>query len=193
MPGTYKKRLLKELLENGYSYKDLDDIFQQKSLQEKEVEIILKWLPLMYTEHYGAADILVRALISSSEPFPPDVLISLFESDLNFSLKSGIANALAYAKTGDISGWIKGQLLNDYSTERSLLIDGLKTKGRFADNRELISFLKGIFDKYHDDAVLKLFKKYGNAEDIPFLKEKAELSEKKLAKAINKTIEGIKK
>ena len=188
--GYYENRLLTELDGKGYKYQAVSDIFRLECVDPIVVETILKWLPELYAEHYGTADILVRALISAKEPFDPTLLIDLFEnSDLNFYLKTAIGLALAYGKTPDISGWLKNQLLTmEYSVERGVLVEGLFAKGGFKTEREYMDFLKLIFDKYHNDTVLKIFKKIGNAEDIQFLVDKSRLADAKLAKKIKKAL-----
>jgi len=190
-----EKEIVHELKSRGYMYKDADDIYRQKKMDPEVVNVILKWLPKVYIEHYGTADILVRSLMGAKEPINPSPLIELFDkTDLNFSLKSGIAYTLVFAKTQDISVWIKDQLLNkDYSIERSALIEGLNNKGRFSSAKELMNFIRKIFDKYHDEEVLKLFKKFGDHNDILFLENYLKSADKKLAKQIIKIIEAIKK
>lgn len=187
----YERELIKELKKSGFKYTDSNDIFQQKQLQPKEIEIILKWLPEIYTEHYGTADTLVRSLIGAAQPFDPALLIDIFEtSDLNFSLKSGIAFTLVFAKTADISEWIRDQLLNkDYSLERSALVFGLEKKGGFKSDKELMIFIKKVFDKYHEEITFKLFIKFGDEDDFLFLEKKAKTSDSKLAKTIIKFID----
>lgn len=193
--AQYAKKMIDELKSKGYKYADVDQIYKKQSLQPVEVEIILKWLPSLYTEHYGTADVAVRSLKFAKEPFDPSVLIDLFEnSDLNFSLKSGIAFTLVEARTLPISKWMKDQLLNkEFSLERSALVAGLYAKGDFKSIPELMNFSKKIFDKYHNDIALKLFKKYGNQDDLAFLEIQAKKADKKLAKDLGKAIEALKK
>lgn len=190
-----KQKIIHELKLSGFEYKDADDIFNQKEIDKEVVAIILKWLPEAYSENYATADILVRSLMAANEPFDPSVLIKLFdETDFNYAVKSGIAYTLAFAKTTDISVWIKDQLLNkDYAIERSALVEGLNNKGRFSSAKELTNFLKKIFDKYHDEEVLKLFKEFGDNEDALFLKNKSETVDKKLSNQIEKVIKSISK
>jgi hypothetical protein len=170
-----ESKILEELKTKGYKYKDSMEFYRQDDIEPEVIDTIIKWLPKVYNEHYGTADILVRSLIGAKEPFDPSTLIKLFdESDLNYALKGGIAIALAYSKTQDISDWLKDQLLNhNYSHERSSLVGGLNNKGCFKTGTELMDFVKKIFDKYHGDDVLKLFKKFGDKTDIKFLKEQA--------------------
>jgi|GEM_PF-1667661 hypothetical protein len=193
--GKYESKIINELESKGFRYKDANYIYQNKQLESEEVAIILKWLPKVYTEHYGTADILVRSLMSAKEPFDATLLIDLFEnSDLNFSLKDSIALTLASAKTNEISSWMRNQLLNnEYALERCSLVWGLPAKGGFSSNLELMSFLRKIFNKYHDEVVLKFFKKYGDKVDILFLKDKIKTSDKKLAKQFQKVVEALEK
>ncbi len=188
--GHYREEVLKELRREGNNYKNVDEIFNQKQLNPTEVKTILKWLPFLYLENVATADTLVRSLMAAKEPFDPSLLIGLFEnSELNHYLKSGIAFTLACAKTTDIAEWMKDQLLNkDFSSAKHGLISGLYEKGGFKDDKELMAFLKKIFDKYHNDTVLKLFKKYGDSDDFAFLENKAETSNEKLAKEIKKVL-----
>ena len=154
--GYCGERFLAELDGKGYKYHTVSDIFRLECVDPLVVETILKWLPELYAEHFGTADILVRALISAKEPFDPTLLIDLFEnSDLNFYLKTAIGLALAYGKTPGISIWLKNQLFTkEYSIERGVLVEGLFAKGGFKTEREYMSFLKSIFDKYHNETVL---------------------------------------
>lgn len=167
-----KGYLLKELKANGFLYADLNEIFRQKSLSPIEVEIIIKWLPSIYVEHLGAGDILVRSLISASEPFKPDVLIDLFEnSSLNGSIKWGIGHVLAVSRTTDISDWLRRQLLNDKVLfERAGLVTALKKKGGFQSTDEYKAFLQSIFWKYPTD-VIDVYKKCLSKSDLDFFLE----------------------
>ncbi len=168
-----ENKLIQELNKKGYEYKDCMDIYRQDDIEPEVIDTILKWLPEVYPEHYGTADILVRSLIGAKEPFNASVLIKLFdESNLNTTLKGSIATVLAYSRTQDISAWMKDQLLNkDYSYKRCTLVWGLNNKCRFKTAKELMDFIKKIFDKYHDEEVLKLFKKFGDETDVKFLRE----------------------
>lgn len=167
--------IIKDLSKLGLTFKDLNEVAKKKKLQPEPVNVILKWLPKLYAnKEYGLADILVRSLIFATDAFDPQILISLFdEANLNTSLKYGIGIALAHSKTTDISNWMRNQLLSrDYSFAKHALLGGLNNKGRFSNEKELVNFLKKIFDKYHDTEVLKLFKKFGSEEDIKFLMQK---------------------
>jgi len=190
-----KLEMLMELSGAGFDYRNLDEIFQNQALLPKEVDIILKWLPFIYAEQRGAADLLVRALISAKEAFDPSLLIEMFEkSDLNSYLKFGIGNTLALARTADISTWIKDQLLNgESSMERYALVAGLPIKGGFGNDRQLMDFLRIIFDRYHDETMLKLFKKYGDKTDAGFLHEKLKELSSKEVKQASKVIESMLK
>ena len=48
--------------------------------------------------------------------------------------------------------------------------------------------MRSIFDKYHNDTVLKIFRKLGDKDDMKFLQEKAEQYDGKTAKEIKKII-----
>ena len=187
----FEKKILTELKEKGLYYRSVDELCQQKSLEPIVVETILKWLPDLYSENNAIADSLVRLLKMAREPFDPALLINIFEnSDLNFYLKSAVALTLSYARTPDISSWIKDQLSSkDYAVEKHGLIDGLRSKGGFRSDREFMDFLKEIFNKYHNNTVLKIFQKYGDKDDFKFLEEKAKTADLKLAKEIRKAIE----
>lgn len=191
----FEKAMLQELKGIGYGYKDAMDLYQSNELEKDVVKVILKWLPEAYSEHYGTADILTRSLIGAKEPFDPAILINLFDNtDLNFSLKDGIARALVYSKTGDISEWLKDQLSNkEYALERITLVQGLNNKGRFATEKDLMNFLKKIFRKYHDKEVLKLFEKFGDPTDILFLRQTATVMDNKVVKQITKVIFSVTK
>jgi len=169
--------MIKELTELGYTYKDINDIYKY-ILPPQAVEIILKWLPEIYKDHLGSGEHLVRSLISTEQPFNPEVLINLFEnSNYNKSIKCTIAYVLAIAKTDDISFWIKEQLLNKESTfQRVGLVHGLEAKAGIKDTMELMVMLKKLFDKYFFfESFQKIFKKYANKEeDIEFLRVKIE-------------------
>ncbi len=179
--------LLTDLKGKGYRYRNVDKIFEQKTLQAEEVEVILKWLEPIYSEDVATADTLVRSLVSAKHAFDPSLLIRLFdESDLNFHLKGGIGVALAYGRTTDISAWLRKKLGKEpFAPENWVLIEGLFTKGGFTDVNDYMSFMRSIFDKYHNESVLKIFAKYGNKEDIKFLEERAKTVDSKLAKKIN--------
>jgi hypothetical protein len=170
-----ENKLIQELNKKGYRYKGCMDIYRKDDIEPEVINTILQYLPKIYNEHYGTADILVRSLIGAKEPFDPSPLIKLFdESDLNYALKDSIATALAYSKTQNISTWLKDQLLNKgYAHERCVLVGSLNNKGCFKTEKELMGFVKKIFDKYHDEEVLKLFKKFGDETDVKFLAEQA--------------------
>lgn len=187
--------MLKELEEAGHKYRDIDEIFKQRKISLHAVKVILKWLPDIYVEHLGSGDQLVRSLISAEEPFDPAILIDLFEtSDYNFSIKGGIAIVLSYAKTVDISDWIKEQLLNKpYSLERVGLVPGLEKKGGFNSSEELIKFLGLIFDKYSMNWLFDIYKKYADEDDIDFLLDKMNIADAKKKKEISKLIIAIQK
>lgn len=191
--NKHRAIILKDLKSKGFKYKNVDEIFKQSKLEVEEVTTILKWLPKVYMENYGAADILVRSLISAIQPFDPSILIALFDNtDLNFSLKSGIALVLATARTTDISEWIIDQLLNkEYALERVLLTLAVPTKCGFTTNAEIMNFLRLIFDKYHEASVQKFFKKYGKSEDALFLRKKIPLMEKTYQRKFEKIAEAI--
>jgi hypothetical protein len=179
--------LLKELKDQGFQYRNVNKIFDRKELQPDEVEIIIKWLVRIYEEDVGAADTLVRSLVSAKRAFDPSVLISLFDkSDLNFYLKSGIGIALAHGKTTDISQWLRNKLLNEpFAEENYSLIGGLFEKGKFKDVNDYMLFMRSIFDKYASEVLLKIFDKYGSKDDMKFLQEKAARLDIKLTKKIN--------
>jgi hypothetical protein len=197
---TAEKELIGELRKAGYKYTNSDQIFRKKSLAPVETQLILKWLPRVYEQHLGAGDILVRSLISAKEPFDPSLLIELFEkSTLNSSIKSSIGHVIVHANTGNISKWVKTQLLNkDYAFERSSLVSGLTERGGFKNIDQLKQFLELIFEKY-PISVLEMYDKIGDKYDIDFLLERIKLADKKLSKDIEKTLkkilkkEGIKK
>ena len=186
--------LLKELKEKGYRYRNIDKLFEQKTLQADETEAILKWLEPIYREDVATADILVRSLVSAKHVFDPSLLIRLFdESDLNFHLKSGIGVALAYGRTTDISAWLRKKLGKEpFAPQNWVLIEGLFTKGGFTDVNDYMSFMRSIFDNYQNESVLKTFAKYGNKEDIKFLEEKAKhCSDARQSKKIGHAIKKI--
>jgi hypothetical protein len=191
--GQIEREMLKELEVAGFKYYDVNYIFKKNELQPEEVAIILKWLPDIYKEHIGTGDISVRSLISAKEPFDPTIIIDLFNRDeFNFSIKSGFAVVLAYAPTTDISAWLRDQLLNqEHTFDRAMLVLALPNKGGFKNERELIDFLKQIFDRYPTDEWFKVFKKYGSIDDIPFLRSKVDQVDKKVSKELLKSISAI--
>ena len=150
----------------------------------------------MYKEQVGAGNGLVRSLISANEPFDPLLLINLFQdSEYNESIKFGIAYTLAMAKTFDIAEWMKETIVNHTHPFESVgLLFGLPTKVNFKNVEDLVDFLREVFDKYSFfEQYFKLLKKYAAKSDIPFLKEKAKNTDKKLSNEISKTIEVILK
>lgn len=170
-----ESEMIGELKKAGFNYVNSVTIFKKASLDLPAVNIILKWIPLIYGEDPGAAHYLVRALVRSREAFDPSVLIDLFEnSDLNFSLKGGIGFTLVLAKTTDLSAWIKKQLLEEeYKLERCSLIPGLETKARFNSREELVDFLVRIFEKYYsNNDFIRLVKKYGDKNTFLLIKER---------------------
>ena len=189
-----EKELIGELKKQGYKYKGIDQIFKTKSLDPIEVNLILKWLPKIGKEHLGAGVILAQSLKSAKECFDPSILLKLFEeSDLVPEVKSSIGFAIILAKTGDISNWIKKQLLNnDYAYERSALVNGLIKRGGFKNEDELKKFLELILKKY-PIAVLEVYNKIGDKDDIDFLLEQMKIADKKLGKEIEKTLKKILK
>lgn len=175
MKGSNISKFLNELKAQEYNYRSIHEIYKEKELNQKVVELILKWLPSVYEEDLGSGDQLVRSLISASKPYDPTVLIDLFEnSSFNKTIKWGIAYVLSVSKTYDISDWIKDQLLNrESSFERDGLIEGLVKKGGIKDRIELMSILKELFDKYcYFEGFMKLFMKYGGKDDVSFLQER---------------------
>ncbi len=192
-----EKLLITELNEEGFDYPGIDYLATKKILLPKTaVQIILKWLPLMYEEHLGAGNGLVRSLISADEPFDPLLLINLFQvSEYNDSIKFGIAYTLAMAKTFDIADWMKETAINHpYPFQSVGFLFGLATKGNFNSVDDLVDFLKTIFDKYSFfEQYFNLLKKYSSKDDIPFYVQKAKNADKKLSREISKTIEVILK
>lgn len=169
------KKMLKELAAAGCKYSDIDHIFKQKEIGSEAVDIILKWLPRIYKEHFGSGDHLVRSLLSAKEAYDPSVLIELFEWEfLNHVVRWSIGFVLAKSKTFDISEWMKDQLLDKkYSFERSAFIEGLIVKSGIKDRLDLMEILKKIFDKYFNfESYQKLYKKYASIDDVPFLEHK---------------------
>jgi hypothetical protein len=191
--GKFEAAIIKELKTKGFRYKDSNEIFNQSSLESIEVNIILKWLPKVYTESYGTADILVRSLIVALWPFDPTVLIDLFEnSTYNSALKGGIAVTLSSARTYDISDWIKDQLLSkEFAIERVPLLWALPKKCGFGSEAELMNFVQQIFDKYHGEDVQKYFKKFGRAEDALFLRRQISKMDKKYQEKFEKIAQFI--
>ena len=147
---TLEKELISDLKNQAYKYKDIDQFFKKKSLDAIEVSLILKWLPKIGKEHLGAGVVLSQSLKSAKDRFDPSLLIKLFEeSDLAPAVKSSIGFAIIFAKTGDISEWLKKQLLNyNYAYERSSLVNGLIERGEFKNEKELKKFMESIFEKY---------------------------------------------
>ena len=174
MIKSYEKELIKELKKMGFNYRNSEDIYKVK-LYPPVPEIILKWLPLVYSQHLGTGDILVRSLISSVEPFQSKALVDLFEnSDYNEVVKWSIGYVLSISKTEDISNWILDQLLNkDSSFSRSSFLYAIEKKVDFKSKEEVMKLLKNIFDKYfYFENYKKIYKKYSELEDIKFLLQK---------------------
>ncbi|WPQ60141.1 hypothetical protein SIO70_17510 [Chitinophaga sancti] len=192
--GKIEKQILIELREAGYNYRDVNKIFDKKTHELAEVDIILKYLPEAYKEHLGTGDILARSLIVATEPFDPSVLIDLYDnSELNDVIKDGIGNVLSYAPTYDISNWMRNKLLNEVVLFQSAsLIPGLPGKGGFNTNEELIAFLQLIFDRHFSDYWIMPYKKYATLDDIGFLKSKLNGVDKKRDKEIEKLITAIR-
>jgi hypothetical protein len=188
MTGKIETAVLKEIREAGYRYRSVDQIFKVNSLEPKVVQIILHHLPALYQEDVAAADTLVRSLISAAEPFDPTNLIDLYDKGgFHHYLKIGIAHALAYGKTSDISSWLRHRLASkELDTGNYGLIGGLQGKGGFKNVREMMDFSKRIFDLY---PTLDLFKKYGDDDDYLFLEEKAKTADPALAKKIKKLLD----
>jgi hypothetical protein len=188
--------MLNELALFGYNYADINEIHNQKTLEPKAVEIILRWLPAIYEDGLGSGEHLVRSLIGAKEEFNPEVLIDLFEnSDYNETIKCTIAYVLAISKTYNIADWMLNELINKgYAFERSGLLFGLTTKASITSTGNLIEVLKKLFDNYWEfEIYLKLFKKYGRKDDIPFLESKIKNGNKKIKNEISKIIEAIQK
>lgn len=174
MIKSYEKELIKELKKKGFNYKNSEDIYKVK-LYPPVPEIILKWLPLVYSQHLGTGDILVRSLISSVEPFQSKALVDLFEnSDYNEVVKWSIGYVLSISKTEDISNWILDQLINKGSSfSRSSFLYAIKNKLEFKSKIEITELLKSIFDKYfYYENYRKMYKKYAEVGDIKFLLQK---------------------
>ncbi|MBO9563696.1 MAG: hypothetical protein J7621_13020 [Niastella sp.] len=191
-----KEQLLNEINSKGHKLSNIKDIYSQDILDSHTVEIILKWLPLIYQESLGSGELLVRSLFSAKTPFNPTVLIDLFiNSSYNQTIKSTIGLVLAKANTLDISNWLLDQILNkDYSFERAALIDGLENKARITTVDSLIEVLQTIFNKYWwFESYQKLFKKYGRKEDIQFLKSKIDKLDKRMVREISNVINAIDK
>lgn len=190
-----KNKLLQELKLKGHEFNSIHDLFKQYALDDQVVEVILQYLPFIYKESLGSGDQLVRSLFSAKAAFNPEVLIDLFEnSAYNEQIKSSIGLVLAKAKTFNISDWIKDQLLSKpYAFERAALMDGLECKSGISTPESLVDFLKLIYDKYWwFESYQKMYKKYAQKEDILFLEEKIDHTNKRMVKEISKVIEGIR-
>lgn len=190
-----EKELIRELKEQGYKYKGIDNIFtSKKDLEPIEVNLILKFLPRLYEEELGAGVHLAYCLKGARETFDPSPLIKLFEeSDLNPTVKNSIGFVIIGSKTGDISKWLKKSLLEKHvAFENTALVSGLPKRGGFKDTIELKKFLKLIFEKY-PISVLVLYDKIGDKDDVDFLLEQIKIADKKLSKEIEKTLKKILK
>jgi hypothetical protein len=188
--------LLEELEAKGYCFQNVVALQDQNDpLPLEAIRTILKWLPHVYDEHLGTGDCLLRSLYSAGEQYDPSVLIDLFEnSDHNETVKSCIGRVLSLTPTGNISGWLKYQLSHKpHSFGRAGLLDGIVPKGDFQSKEELKQFLIAIFDKYaYYEAFQRLFQKYGDPEDIPFLVLKSQqLENKRTAREIRKVADKI--
>ena len=158
------------------------------------MDIILKWLPAIYEMHIGSGDFLIRSLISTEEPFSPDVIIRLFEeSSYNSTLKWTMAYVLSIGKTTDIAAWVIDQLKNNPPTfERYGFFWALDRKVGLKTKDELFVLLQEVFAAYFGEEPLRLYRKYGRETEIPFLEEQLKTADTKGTREIRKVIEAIK-
>lgn len=191
-----EQKMLVELNELGFQYADVNDIFKQDLLAPEVVEIILKWLPIIYKGHLGAGDLLTRSLLSAKKPFNPQSLIDFFEANIyNSSVMWAVAHVISTSNSTDISTWIHDQLINQPGTfERSGLLTGIVKKGNFKNVDDFMDFMKKIFDKYIIYEQFRLlYKKYAQLKDIDFLQEKLDGLDQKTVKEVQKLIIAISK
>jgi len=194
--GVNEKNMLDEIETLGYTRPSIDLLHKTSTpLPPDVVSVILKWLPKIYKDHIGSAEHLIRALITTEEPFNPSVIIDLFEnSDYNSTLKWTMAYVVSISKVNDISEYIRDQLFNKPATfESSGFLFALDKNANFKSKQELMDALRTIFDKYsYFEGVILFYKKYGGIEDIPFLEETRTAYDQKKAKEIDKVIDGIR-
>lgn len=187
--------LIAELEDKGFTFRTINELHNSNQLSASVVDSILKWLPAIYQEHPGGGEHLVRALISTSSSYDPTILIELYEmSGLNDTLKNTIAYVLAVSDTEDISSWILTELFsNEPASKSSGLLFALPTKCDIKSAKDLVGFLKRLFDKYaYYEIFQKMLRAYAQIEDVDFLEQKAVSSEKRIARETFKTIEFIR-
>ncbi len=190
--------MLDEIEQLGYVRPTIDMLHKSSTkLSSEVVEIILKWLPAVYDNRIGSGEHLIRALITTKEPFNPSVIIDLFDnSNLNDSLKWTMAYVLSIANIFDTSAYIRDQLFNKPSDfKRRGFLASLDKNALFEDRKQLLFALRKLFDKYDaDEYILKLFKKYGSDNEIVFLENRlSKIYDQKKRDEIEKIIIGIKK
>jgi hypothetical protein len=193
--GVHESKMLDEIETLGYTRPSIDLLHKTSTpLPPDVVSVILKWLPKIYKDHIGSAEHLIRALITTEEPFNPSVIIDLFEnSDYNSTLKWTMAYVISISKVTDISDYIRDQLFNKPAAfERAGFLAAIDKNANFKSRQELMDALKKIFDKEsYFWEVFFLYRKYGRIEDIPFLEERRTTYDKKKAKELDKVINGI--
>jgi hypothetical protein len=164
-------------------------------LEENVVDLILKWLPLIYNESIAKGNHLIWALLNTRKSFKPDVLIDLYEnSDLNETLKQTIAHILSVGKVNDLSFYLKEKLLNEKASHTSAgFLSAIAGNCNFKSRFELMEFVKLIFDKFFFyESIEKIYVKYGWKDDIAYLENKlAECGNSKDAKRIGRMINKI--
>lgn len=185
---TQEKKMLQELKEFGYKYRNSNSIFRSKNIEVEEANIILKYLPLIYKESLGCGEILVRSLLSVAHEFDPKILIDLYSnSELNPTIKWTIAYVISKAKTSDIELWLRDQLLATPTFQSSAFLWAVDKKIRFNDAESLRSFLKKLFNSYcSSDVYQKLLKKHLLADDSEFVLQKSEMLPIKLRNVYSK-------
>ncbi len=169
-------RLLDEISLLGYERPSVNLLHHTTTILEEDVvDLILKWLPLIYKERVATGNHLAWALLNTRQSFKPDVLIDLYEnSDLNETLKQTIAHILSAGKVNNISTFLREKLLNEKMSLASAgFLSAIEGNCNFKSRFELMEFVKLIFDKFFFyESIEKIYGKYGWKDDIAFLEKR---------------------
>lgn len=193
-----EKKFILELKSIGFIYKDIFNLpIWDEFLDPTVINCILKWLPLCLKENLANGTRMCNSLLAAREPFDPYTLIEIFErNEYSSGVLSTIAISLAEGNTYDISEWIKNELLNKpYDFKRTALLNAVTIKLGIKRKEDCITFLKQVFDKYHEvPYYITLFKYFANTDsDISYLESKLiNIEKKENKKQIIKLIKNIK-
>ena len=183
-----EKPILEELSSIGCEGEIWDLPKNYGPLSPEIVALLLKWLPR--TDHDRVKESIVRALISTKEPFDGLPLIECFENDESDTLRWPIADTFASGRPMGISEWLVDTVQDPLSgTARQLLVLAL---ARDVPSSVALPILRRLLDDLpgHVPAALA---KIGSVPEIKLLQSRLNTREGWQRKEMEKAIRAIQR